>query len=102
MSPNKAYLVDNLNIFFFFFLEMLSIYNFEGDDFRYANTFIKFQSKNIHIRQLCYENQTLLFSHKTLQINKFEGLISEMTAVFQNCIEKIAKQDTFDPKFMDF
>ena len=49
--PNKAILA--LNLFFFFNMKFCVVANIEGADFKYDNSFTKFQSKNTEIRQFC-------------------------------------------------
>ena len=50
---NKAFLVTNLGIFVF--RKILQLDKFEGADFKYDNTFFKFQSKNTQIRHFWFQ-----------------------------------------------
>ena len=50
---NKAFLVTNVGIFVF--RKILQLDKFEGADFKYDNTFFKFQSKNTQIRHFWFQ-----------------------------------------------
>ena len=65
---------------FFFFCKILQLDKVEGADFKYDNSFFKFQPKNTQISYLWSQIEAFLFFHKILQLDKFEG--ADMTAAF--------------------
>ena len=77
--PNKAFLIKNTqqgifspNLCIFVFSQNLQIYKFEGADFKYDNSFLKFQPKSTQIRHFGSQIQTFSFFHKILQLGKFK------------------------------
>ena len=78
---------------FFFFCEILQVDKFEGVDFEYNNSFLKFYPKNTQIRHF--------WSQFCISTN-LRVLISNMTIAFCNSSTKILKSGIFDPKFRHF
>ena len=74
---------------FLLFCEILKLDKFEGADFKYDNSFFKFQPKNIQIRHFWSQIQVYLFFHKILQLNKFEGADFKYdNSIFKNLARK--------------
>ena len=65
-------MVPNLGVFIFF-CEVLQLDKFEGADFKYDNSFSKFNPKNTQIRYFRYQISAFSFFHEMLQLDKFEG-----------------------------
>ena len=78
---NKAFLVKNTpkqhfwsQIQIFLFLNKnLQLDKFEGVDFKYDNSFLKFQPKNNKIRHFWSQNQAFSLFQDILQLDKFKG-----------------------------
>ena len=104
---NSKVLISNMAIVFsqtqlFFGLhETLHFDKLEGADFKYDNSFLKFQLKK-------YPNKTLLvlylsfffFNMKLFILANSKVLVSNMTQFFSNPSPKIPKQDIFCSKFI--
>ena len=58
--------------FCFYFLRNLKSGKSEGADFKYDNSFFKWQPKNTKIRHFWSQISGFLFLHQTLQQDKFE------------------------------
>ena len=69
--PNMAHFDQILRAFIF--PRILQIYKFEGADFKYGNSFLKFQPKNTKIKHFWSRIQLFSFLCENLQIGKFEG-----------------------------
>ena len=48
-------------------------YKLKCADFKYDNTYLKFQPKNTKIKHICSQIQAFLFFHKIVQLDKIEG-----------------------------
>ena len=56
------------------FRQNLQLDKFEGANFKYDNSFFKYQPKSTQIRHFWSEIQGFLFLHQTLQQDKFEDV----------------------------
>ena len=58
---------------FLFFCKILQLGKIEGADFKYGNSFFKFQPKSTQLRHFWSQIQTFLFFCKILQLEKLQG-----------------------------
>ena len=70
---------------------MLKLDKSEGADFKHDNSIFKFQPKNMQTRHFGSQILAFLFFHETLQLDEFEGVVSNMTTAFSNSSPKIPK-----------
>ena len=82
----------------FFSSNFIKLDKFEGADFKYDNSFSKFQSKDTQIGQFWHFHVFMKFTKS----DKFEVLISNMTSSFSSSSPKILKSGTFSPKLKNF
>ena len=61
----------------------------EGEDFKYDNSFFKFQSKTTQNKAVLVPN--LFFLHETYILRNTKALILNMSITFSNCSSKIPK-----------
>ena len=54
----------------------------EAADFKYDNSFSKFQPKDTQTRYFWFQISEFLFLHQSLRLNKFESVISNITIIF--------------------
>ena len=75
--PSNVFFVPNLDIFVCLFVcfcgEILQLDKFEDADFKYDNSFWKFQAKNSQIGIFGTKFRPFCFFPKILQLHKFEG-----------------------------
>ena len=85
---NKAFSALNLEILFL--RKILQLDKFEGANFRYENSFLKFQPENTQIRHFWSKMQAFSLFHEILQLGKSEGADSK----YDNIIFKFQPKTT--------
>ena len=105
----KAFLVKNTLIrhflsqiqAFLFLHKMLQLDKFEGIDFKYHNSFLKFQRKNTQVRYFWCQNQAFLFP-KILQLHKLEDADFKYGNIVFKLQPKDSQSGIFCTKFRHF
>ena len=80
---------------FLFLHKILQFHQIEGADFKYDNSFLKFQP---FLSQI----QTFSLFHDILQFYKFQGADFKYDNIFSNFSRKIPESHNFGPKFRHF
>ena len=86
------------NLSIFVFSRNLQLDMFEGADFKYHNSFFKFQLKDTQIRYFWSELSGFLFCTKLCNQENLRALISNMAMTLSNSSPKIHKWSIFCPK----
>ena len=106
--PYKAYLVKNTQINYFgsqiqrflFLHKVLQLHLFEGGDFKYDNSFLKFQPKSTQITHFWSQIQAFSLFHNILQLDKFKSADFKYdNRFFLNSSPKIPKYSIFGQKY---
>ena len=99
--PSKVFLIPNLGILIFFH-EILQLDKFEGADFKYDNSFLKFQPENNQIRHFCSQVLAFSISHDIFQLDKFKGADFKYDNSCFKFQPKILKYGIFSPNLRIF
>ena len=82
--PKWVTLCPNLDIF-------VSSQKFDGADYKYDNSFLKMEPKNIQIRHFWSQIKIFMFFRKILQVDKFKNADFKFDNSFWNSSSKIPK-----------